>query len=757
MPPPSQEPPQAPGEGLQTLQGLIDGTTFANEETGYAVLRILPEEGFETPGESGSLFAKVRTVAVGKLLGAAEAEGHRYSFQGRWTRHAVHGLQFEFESARPLEPVDESGMVRYLASKTFPGIGEALAQRIVERLGMDALERIREDASCLEGIRGLRPDVRATLVESVKTHHARHRSIAFLMGLGLGPVQSQKVLVSLGPEAESLLRADPYALMQVPQMGFRMADRVALAMELEPDDPRRLVAALEFCLGRSADDGHSMIRLGDLRIATQDLLQGAAREQDLNEALEQLVAKRRCVIDRGQLPEDTDLHHAEHPVYLPWLFHSEQSLARNLARLLRVGEVEPLARKADLAEAEERAGIELHPDQRAAVLGLLASPVGILTGGPGVGKTTIVRLIADLASRAGYEVLLASPTGRAAKRLAEATGRQASTIHRLLKAQPPDGFEHDDKNPLRAGLVLVDEISMLDVALAHHLVKAINAPTRLVLVGDPDQLPSVGAGNVLADLLGSGCIPTHRLNQVFRQDQESLIVANAHRVLDGDLPTRPAAGDTKNDFYVFTAEDERTAADRLIEVVTQRIPRTFGFDWLEDVQVIAPMYKGECGVDALNERLREAAGFGGREVERGGRSWRVGDRVIQTRNDYEKEVFNGDMGRICDVSSDGTVTIAFPEQRVSYSGGELSDLRPAFAITVHRSQGGEFPCVVVPLVPSHRMMLQRNLLYTAITRAKQLVVLVGSDWALKVAVETADQALRSSLLKERLMSSCDAD
>lgn len=746
---PSEEPPQGDaGSAQEALQGLVERVTYHREDSLYTVLRVLPEAGFTPRGATGSLFAPTRVTAVGRMV--EPVEGQRVRLLGRWTRHATHGDQYEFEQVQLLDPGDEAGLVRYLASKAFEGVGETLAQRIVERLGVGALEVIRDHPEALDQVTGLRPEVKERLIESVRSRHAQHRSASFLMGLGLGPTQAQTVLASLGPETEALLEADPYTLTRVRGMGFRTADRVAHAMGLEANDERRLVAALEHCLAKASDEGHTLMRQGDLLQAALDLLEGAADRDALRTALGRLEREDRAVVDRSLLPE-ADPEHDEHPVYLPWLLASERGLARNLARLLGVGRVEALADEARLQRAAAASGIELHEDQRAAVLGLLSSPVALLTGGPGVGKTTIVRLIADLAQAAGYEVLLASPTGRAAKRLSEATGRPASTIHRLLKFQPPDGFQHTDTNPLEGGLVLVDEISMLDVALAHHLVKAVAAPTRLVLVGDPDQLPSVGAGSVLSDLLRSGEIPTWRLTRVFRQDRESLIVENAHRVLAGDLPRQPERSETGGDFFLFPVDDPARAADRLVEVVTERIPKRFGMDWTEEVQVISPMYKGDCGVDALNDRLREAAGYGGREVERGGQRWRVGDRVIQTRNDYDKEVFNGDMGRISAVSPDGVVTVQYPEQKVLYTGGELSDLRPAFAITVHRSQGGEFPCVVIPLTTPHRVMLQRNLLYTAITRAKRLVVLVGSETALRWAVETADQALRMSLLSERLV------
>jgi exodeoxyribonuclease V alpha subunit len=364
-----------------------------------------------------------------------------------------------------------------------------------------------------------------------------------------------------------------------------------------------------------------------------------------------------------------------------------------------------------------------------------------------------VRAVVDLARTAGARVLLASPTGRAAKRLAEATGEEASTVHRLLGYDPAKrGFAHDEHAPLPADLVVVDEISMLDLQLAYALVRAVERPTRLVLVGDPDQLPSVSAGNVLADLIASRRVPVWRLTHIFRQDSRSLIVENAHAILEGRQPRFPAAGDPPSDFYFFPTEGEQATADRLVEVVTRRIPERFGLDWLTEVQVLAPMYRGECGVDRLNERLRERVPTAGREARLRGRLWREGDRVIHTRNDYEAQVFNGDMGRVTGINADGSgLTVSFPDRDVFYEPDQLSDLQPAFAITVHRSQGGEFEGVVMPLVPQHYVMLQRHLLYTAVTRAKRLVVLVGSLRALQLALDNAEQRMRMSGLAERLV------
>lgn len=728
----------------EVLQGVIERIAFRNEDTGFAVVRFAPS------GENP-------LSAVGPL--AQLIEGQEVRLTGRRSWHDRFGRQLEVRVAEALLPTSRHGLIAYLSSSLVKGIGPAMAERIVDTFGEETLEIIDQTPSRLEDVKGLGKKRIEELVEAVRGQKDIQQILVFLRTHGLGQGLAARIAKRYGAQASSLIQANPYRLAdEVIGVGFRTADRLALRMGVAEDAPERIQAGLVFQLGLSGREGHCFVPIDDLAHATANLL-GSASDA-VAAQIPALVADGKVVLDQIRGDEGAA---ATTAVYPRTLHDAETGVARALQRLLTAGDRADIEQDllADALRLYERTNeVTLPEGQRQAVMQALLAPVSVITGGPGVGKTTVVRAIAELLSRQNKSLLLAAPTGRAAKRLEESTGRPATTLHRLLEFQAGVGrFARDAQTQLEGDVLVVDETSMLDVQLAYNLFRAIPKGMRLVLVGDVDQLPAVGPGNVLDDIIRSGTVPVTMLTQVFRQAGNSRIVEVAHGVLRGEAPADAPTADEAGDFFFIEARSSEHGQEIIRELMTKRIPRAFGLDPMRDVQVITPMYRGAVGADDLNQALREALNpiaTGAPNDSSRARGFREGDKVMQVRNDHDAEVYNGDVGRITGIDvGESRLWVRFGDgagnsRELEYRFGDLDNLVPAYAISVHRSQGSEYPAVVIPLATEHFMMLRRNLLYTAITRGKRLVVLVGSRRALEMAVSNHQAAQRHSALAERL-------
>jgi exodeoxyribonuclease V alpha subunit len=723
------------------LRGRIDRFTFRNPDTGWAVVKLLDEV-------SGST-----VVAVGPM--AQLAEGQTLKITGKRIEHPRFGPQVQVATFEPLAPSTMEGIEAYLASGLVKGIGPATARKMVAAFGVDTLRIIEEEPERLRRIRGLGPRKIQDLSEAISAQKDVQNVLVFLRGHGLGAALAARIVKRYGAKASALIQANPYRLAdEVLGIGFRTADRLAHQLGMALDAPERLEAALEFCLGQAAKEGHSYLPEAMLVHRTAELL--GCTPTALEPRLIDLARANRIV--RQLPPGPVLLHDDPQPIVYPsQLALAEDGIARALHRLAtRNGASLPIRAGPAVEWFEQTSGMRLPQGQKEALHRALGEPVSVITGGPGVGKTTIVRALARILAQKRLRLLLAAPTGRAARRLEESAGFPASTIHRLLEFTPGTGtFARNAENPLEGDLLVVDEASMLDLPLAYSLVRAIPASMAVVLVGDRNQLPSVGPGNVLADILLSGRVASTALTEVFRQKRGSDIVHVAHRLLQGQVPTSSRDG---GDFFVAEADSARQTQALVLELVCRRIPQRFGLDPLRDIQVLCPMYRGEAGADALNRELQNLLNPQQIEVERGGRRFRVGDKVMQCRNDYERELWNGDVGVVTHLDKAAAKAhVRFPDREHTFRFEELGDLLPAYAISVHRSQGSEYPAVVIPVVADHFLMLRRSVLYTAITRGRNLVVLVGSRKALELAVKNADDGHRFSGLKERLQDLARAE
>ncbi|WP_377271379.1 ATP-dependent RecD-like DNA helicase [Peterkaempfera sp. SMS 1(5)a] len=729
---------------LAEVTGVLERITYANEETGYTVARV------DTGRGAGDLL-----TVVGALLGAQVGESLR--LHGRWGSHPQYGRQFTVENYTTVLPATVQGIRRYLGSGLIKGIGPRLAERIVDHFGVDTLEVIEQQPARLIEVPKLGPKRTKLIAAAWEEQKAIKEVMVFLQSVGVSTSLAVRIYKQYDNASIGVVKNQPYRLASdVWGIGFLTADRIAQAVGIPHDSPERVKAGLQYALSQSSDQGHCYLPEERLIADGVKLLQ-----VDVGlviDCLAELVAEEGVV--REQLPPSEPGGEPVKAVYLVPFHRAEISLANQLLRLLRAdGDRMPAFAGVDwekaLAWLHTRTGADLAPEQEQAVRLALTEKVAVLTGGPGCGKSFTVKSIVTLALAKKAKVVMAAPTGRAAKRLAELTGGEASTVHRLLELKPGGDAAYDRDNPLDADLVVVDEASMLDLILANKLVKAVAPGAHLLLVGDVDQLPSVGAGEVLRDVLDErGPIPAVRLTRIFRQAQQSGVVVNAHRINEG----LPPLTEGLPDFFLFAEDDAERAAGLTVEVVARRIPARFGLDPRRDVQVLAPMHRGPAGAGNLNVLLQAAvtpARPDAPERRLGGRTFRVGDKVTQIRNNYEKGqngVFNGTVGVVTGINTEEQqlTVLTDEDEEVPYAFDELDELAHAYAVTIHRSQGSEYPAVVIPVTTSAWTMLQRNLLYTAVTRAKRMVVLVGSRKAIGQAVRTVSAGRRHSALDHRL-------
>lgn len=718
------------------LRGQIERITYTNEENGYTIARV------RIPGERDLV------TVVGNLT--APTPGEIIHMSGDWTNHPRYGRQFRIDRYRSLVPATVSGIERYLGSGLIKGIGPVMARRIVRAFGettLDVIDNRIEELSKVEGI----GKKRIAMIHRAWEDQKEIREVMiFLQAHGVSSAYATRIFKQYGKASIQVVRENPYRLATVIfGIGFVTADRIAQKLGFSKDSQVRVEAGILYVLNELADEGNVYYPYEPLLEKCRDTLEVA--KEHVVQAIGAIALEYRIVIEDlnegiGPLVEN---HKA---VYLARYHRAETSVAERLKGLMKAPSA---VRRIDVERAlgwvQERLSILLARKQAEAVRCALENKVLVITGGPGTGKTTIIHAVLRILSKLELRIFLAAPTGRAAKRMTEATGFEARTIHRMLEfSLQKGGFQRNEHRPLECDVLIVDEASMIDTVLMHHLMRAVPPNATLILVGDVNQLPSVGPGNVLRDIIDSGAVPVVMLNEIFRQARESNIIVNAHRIQQGEMPPLgPANPD--DDFHFIHQEDPEQILRIVRDLVRDRIPARFHLDPVDDIQVLTPMHRGTVGAENLNMELQEALNPGGEAVIRGHRRFRVGDKVMQIRNDYDREVFNGDIGRIRYVDSEtGEVVVDFDERPVPYDPSNLDELVLAYAVSIHKSQGSEYPAVIVPVLTQHYVLLQRNLIYTAVTRGKRLVVLVGTAKALGIAVRNDRTERRYSYLNRRL-------
>jgi exodeoxyribonuclease V alpha subunit len=753
------------GKRQLEIQGQIERITYFNEENNYTIAKV------RVQGKQGLL------TVVGTLFSVSP--GETLCMEGFWESHPKYGDQLRVTAYRSVLPATAAGIEKYLGSGMIKGIGPVTAKRLVTRFGDKTLAVIEEEIERLGEVEGI-GEKRIDMIRRAWEDQKEIRDVMiFLQGQGVSPTYAVKIYRHYGRDAVKVVSENPYKLAtDIFGIGFITADKIAEKLGIEKDSRVRTEAGILYVLNELADDGHVYYPL-------DALVEKCAKVLDVEEgrippALDAIACERKVVIERQTRnsklqtlsPEPRDARpetrdpgrETQEPspgtaaVYLAVFHASETGVAERLRNLLAQPKQLGLVNVDEaVAWAQDAVRLSLSQNQTRAVTDAIQNKVMVVTGGPGTGKTTIINAIIRIYRRMGQKVFLAAPTGRAAKRMTEATGYEAKTLHRLLEYSPggpsgAGGFKRDEQNPLETDLIVVDEASMVDTVLMYQFLKAVPERATLILVGDVDQLPSVGPGNVLKDIISSGCVPTVRLTEIFRQARESMIILNAHRINKGLMPAFDYGEGEARDFFFYPIEEPETVVERIVQLCRSEIPSRFGYDPLRDIQVITPMHRGTAGVANLNVVLQRELNPAREELLRGGRSYRVGDKVMQVRNNYDKGVYNGDIGRIAAIDrEEQEVVVDYEGRRVSYDFPELDELFPAYAVSVHKSQGSEYPVVIMPVLTQHYMLLQRNLLYTGVTRGKRLVILMGTKKALAIAIKNDKPQKRYTLLRERLM------
>ncbi len=725
---------------LTELQGLIERITYTNEENGYTVARL------KVAGRPDLV------TVIGNLLSPMPGEVIR--MQGEWSNHPKFGEQFKIVTYKSMAPATVHGIEKYLGSGLIKGIGPVMAKRIVKRFGKDTLDIIETEVERLTEVDGIGAG-RIGMIRKAWADQKEIREVMlFLQGNGVNSGYATKIFKQYGNDSIRVVRDNPYRLAtDIFGIGFITADKIAENLGFAKDSELRAEAGILYVLHQLADEGHVYYPYEPLVGRCREILQ--VDREVIIKAFGTIAVEKRIVIE--DLNEsDEEVRENNKAVYLAKYYYSETSIANRMKNLVRTPKsIRSIDADRAVEWVQEKLSISLARKQIEAIKSAALSKVMVITGGPGTGKTTIINSIIRIYKAVGVKIMLAAPTGRAARRMSEATDREAKTIHRLLEYSPKKAaFQKDDREPLDCDLLIVDEASMIDTMLMHHLLKAVPPAATFILVGDVNQLPSVGAGNVLNDIIASGAVPVVELNEIFRQARESSIVVNAHLINSGSVPSfkRSSEGGRLDDFYFIEKEEPEDVLKLIIQMVKERIPKRFGLDPVDEIQVLTPMHKGTVGAGNLNAQLQNAlrpTQEGG--VSRGGRHFRTGDKVMQIKNNYDKDVFNGDIGRVVRIDYESQeATLSFDGREVAYDFADLDEIVLAYAVSVHKSQGSEYPAVVIPVLTQHYVLLQRNLIYTAITRGKKLVVLIGTKRALTIAVKNDKTQKRYTRLRARL-------